>query len=62
MKRCEDVLASAAIYDGREYRGALAELVSGKYEALDGDGNRIGLFDDRRAAARAVLDAARGRT
>ena len=50
-----EVQESVAVYSGQLYRGEITPLGSGQFEALDHDGTRIGLFENRRAAEQAIL-------
>lgn len=49
------VIASFAIYDGRDYLGDVAELGTGQWAAFNPDAVRLGLFDDRGEAERLIL-------
>jgi len=53
------VIASFAIYDGRDYLGDVAELGNGQWAAFDPAAVRLGAFDDRAAAERLVMSRRR---
>jgi hypothetical protein len=61
MSRLIPVVHSVAVYDGQRHLGDVAEMGNGQFAAFDPDGEQLGFFDDRGAAARAVLDAASAR-
>jgi hypothetical protein len=50
---------SHPVYNGRELAGTVEALEHGGFIALDGNGKRLGAYQSRLEAVRAVLDAAR---
>ena len=50
---------SHLVYNGRKLAGTVEALEHGGFIALDGNGRRLGAYQSRLEAVRAVLDAAR---